>query len=74
MIRKYKTNWPSIGIVISRDCVLQQFEPYETISHWEPYVRIYFWRWQFYFGCKVRPQSRLGLWFGRQREKWGWMS
>lgn len=71
-IKRYAVTWPSFGIIVSRDCVLQQHEPYEVVSYWEPEIKIYFWKTHLRIFWRVRVNTMLGRWFGRQRDKQEW--
>ena len=59
-IKTYTSTFNSFGIIVSKDCVLQQWEPYEIVSHFEPYIVIYWFKRQIRFVWKVNTSSWLG--------------
>lgn len=71
--KRYKTSAPAYGFHISRDCHLQQWEPYEVVDHWEPQIIFYFRHWMFKISVNVPPHSRLGRYYGKQREAQKWI-
>lgn len=58
--KHYKSSYNSFGLILSRDCVLQQFEPYEVVKYWEPYLTIFFGKHQLRICCKIPSHSWLG--------------
>lgn len=66
-IRTYTQTYWSFGFILSRDCVLQQWEPYEVISHWEPYVAIYFGPWQTHIRGRIENQNWIARIWGKRR-------
>jgi hypothetical protein len=68
-IRSYTALYASFGILFSTDTVLSQYEPYEIVSAFEPYIILYWFRRQIRFSWRVRPYSRMGKWYARQRDQ-----
>lgn len=59
----------SVGIMVSRDCVLRDWEPYEVIKTWEPYVGVYFGKHYWRIWCEVSPYGWLGKRWGKYRDE-----
>lgn len=71
--RVYEHFYRAFGVVLSRDCVLSQYEPYELVSRWEPHLCIYLGKRMVKVWCEVKVDSWLGRKFGRWRHEQDWM-
>lgn len=67
-IRHYTHLYWSFGFIFGRDCVLQQFEPYEVVKCWEPHLCIYAGQHMIKIYAEVPASSWLGRRWGKFRQ------